>query len=240
MNTELTTLQGTAVSSTIEDKELSRITGKFEKLAKAQVKSGWEWAYNAAQVKDLFGDKGKNPKRDSIAAQFPTIKEYADKIGLSTASIHNPAKGLKFMEREHLVPAKLTKDGKTQVDFDRFTLNVGQAIELAAVPADDWEEFKAQAEQAGLVFSTMATKAIRAIVANYKEGVPLLTTSEDSEDGEDSKDSKSGKATKDSKDSKNKLNVKDKETALAAIVKLMDEYGVSINDIKKASKEARA
>lgn len=233
MTNELTTLQGTAVSATIADKELARLTAKLETNAAGQKKNGWHWAYLAAQIKLLFGSKDA-PARESITAQFPTIADYAKAIGLSPASIHNPAKAFMYMDAIGMMPVKETKDGKKVIDFDGFKMNTAQVIELARVPAGRFEEFEAECRQAGIEDLTCATSTvIRDLAKKFLgiEGKGRHNIADKSEQAEEQASEQSSEHAEEQ--TAPPVAIDTKEKALAEIVLLMAQFGISIDEIKK-------
>lgn len=230
MTTELSTLQGTAISATIADKELSRLTGKLELQAAGQKKSSWEWAYWCAQIKKLFGDKN-TPARESITEQFPTIGDYAKYIGVSTATIHNPAKAFLWLSAIDRMPHKETKDGKTVVDFNGFTMNTAQVIELARIPAAQFEEFEKQCEQLGVSdLTTLSSTVIRDMVKKFlgieSKSKKALADKQTEEQAEEQTEEQAEEQTVQAKEVT-------KEDALVTIVELMTKYNITIADIKK-------
>lgn len=232
MTTELSSLQGTAVSATIADKELSRLTVKLEQQAAGQKKSGWEWAYWCAQIKKLFGDKN-TPARESITEQFPTIGDYAKYIGVSTATIHNPAKAFLWLSAVGLMPRKETKDGKSVVDFNGFSMNTAQVIELARIPAAQFEEFEKQCEQLGVsdltsVSSTVIRDMVKKFLGIESKSKKALTDKQTEEQTEEQaeQEEQAGEQTVQAKEVT-------REDALVTIVELMAKYNITIADIKK-------
>lgn len=233
MMNELTTLQGTAVSATIADKELARLTAKLETNAAGQKKNGWHWAYLAAQIKVLFGSKDA-PARESITAQFPTIADYAKAIGLSPASIHNPAKAFMYMDAIGMMPVKVTKDGKKVIDFDGFKMNTAQVIELARVPAGRFEEFEAECRQAGIEDLTCATSTvIRDLAKKFLgiEGKGRHNIADKSEQAGEQAEEQTGEQAEEKASAKVEIDTKEK--ALVAIAQLMAQFGITINEVKK-------
>ena len=233
MMNELTTLQGTAVSATIADKELARLTAKLETNAAGQKKNGWHWAYLAAQIKLLFGSKDA-PARESITAQFPSITDYAKAIGLSPASIHNPAKAFMYMDAIGMMPVKETKDGKKVIDFDGFKMNTAQVIELARVPAGRFEEFEAECRQAGIEDLTCATSTVIRDLAKKFLGIEGKGRHNIADKSEQA-DEQAGEQTSEQADEQAsiKIEIDTKEKALVVIAQLMDQFGITINEVKK-------
>lgn len=232
MTNELTTLQGTAVSATIADKELARLTAKLETNAAGQKKNGWHWAYLAAQIKLLFGSKDA-PARESITSQFPTIADYAKAIGLSPASIHNPAKAFMYMDAIGMMPVKETKDGKKVIDFDGFKMNTAQVIELARVPAGRFEEFEAECRQAGIEDLTCATSTVIRDLAKKFLGIEGKGRHNITDKSEQAGEQASEQAGEQEEKASAKVEIDTKEKALVAIAQLMDQFSISIDEIKK-------
>lgn len=232
MTNELTTLQGTAVSATIADKELARLTAKLETNAASQKKNGWHWAYLAAQIKLLFGSKD-SPARESITAQFPTIADYAKAIGLSPASIHNPAKAFMYMDAIGMLPVKETKDGKKVIDFDGFKMNTAQVIELARVPAGRFGEFEAECRQAGIEDLTCATSTVIRDLAKKFLGIEGKGRHNITDKSEQAGEQEEQASEQEEKQASAKVEIDTKEKALVVIAQLMAQFGITIDEVKK-------
>ena len=173
--------------ASIKNAQVRKATDAMVKAVKAGVKSGWQFAFHAAVVKEAFNAKTMS---DDLKAQFKSIKEYCEAVGISTASIHNSAKALSFMAENNLVPKCIDKKGKEHVDFDRFTLNVAQAVELAALSPEQFANLKLMCEQAGVTVNTLSSSTIR----KFKTSGSIL--SEGRHNAIESKDTKDTKDTK--------------------------------------------
>jgi methionyl-tRNA synthetase len=126
-----------------------------------------------------------------------------------------------------LMPRKETKDGKTVVDFNGFTMNTAQVIELARIPAAQFEEFEKQCEQLGVSdLTTLSSTVIRDMVKKFlgiesksKKAIADKQTEEQAEEQTEEQTVQAKEVTK--------------EDALATIVELMAKYNITIAEIKK-------
>ena len=209
--------------ASIKNAQVRKATDAMVKAVKAGVKSGWQFAFHAAVVKEAFNAKTMS---DDLKAQFKSIKEYCEAVGISTASIHNSAKALAFMAENNLVPKCIDKKGKEHVDFDRFTLNVAQAVELAALSPEQFTNLKLMCEQAGVTVNTLSSSTIR----KFKTSGSIL--SEGRHNAIESKDTKDTKDTKESKDTKVEPKNADAGTLLQ-----VGEHDIKAVDPSTISKE---
>lgn len=221
--------------ASIKNTQVRKATDAMVKAVKAGVKSGWQFAFHAAVVKEAFNAKTMS---DDLKAQFKSIKEYCEAVGISTASIHNSAKALAFMAENNLVPKCLDKKGKEHVDFDRFTLNVAQAVELAALTPEQFTNLKLMCEQAGVTVNTLSSSTIR----RFKTSGTILT--EGRHNAIESKDTKESKSTKESKDTKESKGTKEnKDTKVesknadAGTLLQIGEHDIKAIDPSTISKE---
>ena len=209
--------------ASIKNAQVRKATDAMVKAVKAGVKSGWQFAFHAAVVKEAFNAKTMS---DDLKAQFKSIKEYCEAVGISTASIHNSAKALAFMADNNLVPKCIDKKGKEHVDFDRFTLNVAQAVELAALSPEQFANLKLMCEQAGVTVNTLSSSTIR----KFKTSGSIL--SEGRHNAIESKDTKESKESKDIKESKAEAKNADAGTLLQ-----IGEHDIKAVDPSTISKE---
>ena len=232
MEKDLMVVTGYDVSS-IKDATLRRATKGMATAIANGVKSGWQFAFNAAVAKEAFNVPKGQELPVSLKSQFGTLKAYCEAVGVSTASIHNSAKALKFMTDEGLVPKKLLKNGDDAIDFDRFTLSVGQAVELAAYSEDQLAALKALCEKEGFSINTLSTATIR----RFKNTGSLLAEGTHKQiESKDSKDSKDSKVIKVSEDEIEAADVT-KEQVIDTILAMMTKYEVKMTELAKAYNE---
>jgi len=227
--------------ASIKNAQVRKATDAMVKAVKAGVKSGWQFAFHAAVVKEAFNAKTMS---DDLKAQFKSIKEYCDAVGISTASIHNSAKALTFMAENNLVPKCIDKKGKEHVDFDRFSLNVAQAVELAALTPEQFANLKLICEQEKVTISGLSSSTIR----KFKTSGTIISEGRHNkaiEDKTDTKtDSKTGSKTDTKTDSKtgSKADTKtdnktESKNADAGTLLQIGEHDIKAVDPSTVSKE---
>ena len=233
MTNELMTIGNIAE---IKDVTVRRATKAMNDAIKAGQKSGWQFAVNASIVKEAFSPAKGIEVSSKLKEQFGTIKGYCEATGISTAAIHNSAKALAFMSREHLVPSIIGKDGKTRIDYDRFTLNVAQAVELGAMTPEEFKTFKATCEQSGIDVTKLSSATIRKMKNEQKkltEGRHVIADEKEA--------TKEVKEAKEAKNDGSIITVTEdqiapynptKEEVVAIIKNMMSKYNVTIDDLQ--------
>lgn len=218
----------------IKDVTVRRATKAMNDAIKAGQKSGWQFAVNASIVKEAFSPAKGIEVSSKLKEQFGTIKGYCEATGISTASIHNSAKALAFMSREHLVPSIIGKDGKTRIDYDRFTLNVAQAVELGAMTPEEFKAFKATCEQSGIDVTKLSSATIRKMKNEQKkltEGRHVVADEKQATE-EVAKEAKNdGSIVTVTEDQIAPYNPT-KEEVVEIIKNLMSKYNVTIEDLQ--------
>ena len=138
---------------------------------------------------------------------FENIQEFALYVGVSKSTISQYIKAVEFVE-------------KHEFGFDMFT--VGSAYLLSTLTDEEFIDFVKWAEEQEIDLTTMSVKALRNLIKEYdcKDEVPEELI-EDSTDNEDSTDD----------DVVEELTVSDKESAIALIKSLMNEYNITVEEL---------
>ena len=140
---------------------------------------------------------------------FENIQEFALYVGISKSTISQYIKAVEFVE-------------KHEFGFDMFT--VGSAYLLSTLTDEEFIDFVKWAEEQEIDLTTMSVKDLRNLIKEYdsKDDVEEDVL-EDSTDNEDSSES-----DEDSEE----ITVDDRETAIALIKSLMEEYNITLEDIE--------
>lgn len=140
---------------------------------------------------------------------FENVQEFALYVGVSKSTISQYIKAVEFVE-------------KHEFGFDMFT--VGSAYLLSTLTDEEFIDFVKWAEEQEIDLTTMSVKALRNLIKEYdcKDDVPEELI-EDSTD-EDSTD----------EDVEDEITVDGRESAIALIKSLMEDYNITIEDILKA------
>ena len=140
---------------------------------------------------------------------FENVQEFALYVGVSKSTISQYIKAVEFVE-------------KHEFGFDMFT--VGSAYLLSTLTDEEFIDFVKWAEEQEIDLTTMSVKALRTLIKEYdnKDDVEDEVI-EDSTDNEDSSES-----DEDSEE----ISVDDRESAIALIRSLMEEYNITLEDIE--------
>ena len=139
---------------------------------------------------------------------FENVQEFALYVGVSKSTISQYIKAVEFVE-------------KHEFGFDMFT--VGSAYLLSTLTDEEFIDFVKWAEEQEIDLTTMSVKALRNLIKEYdsKDNVEEDII-EDSTDNEDS--SESGEDS-------DEITVDDRETAIALIKSLMEEYSITVEEL---------
>ena len=139
---------------------------------------------------------------------FENVQEFALYVGVSKSTITQYIKAVEFVE-------------KHEFGFDMFT--VGSAYLLSTLTDEEFIDFVKWAEEQEIDLTTMSVKALRNLIKEYdsKDDVEEDVI-EDSTDNEDSSDSE---------EDEEEITVEGRESAIALIKSLMEEYNITIEDI---------
>ena len=139
---------------------------------------------------------------------FENVQEFALYVGVSKSTISQYIKAVEFVE-------------KHEFGFDMFT--VGSAYLLSTLTDEEFIDFVKWAEEQEIDLTTMSVKALRNLIKEYdsKDNVEEDII-EDSTDNEDS--SESGEDS-------DEITVDDRETAIALIKSLMEEYNITVEEL---------
>ena len=138
---------------------------------------------------------------------FENVQEFALYVGVSKSTISQYIKAVEFVE-------------KHEFGFDMFT--VGSAYLLSTLTDEEFIDFVKWAEEQEIDLTTMSVKALRNLIKEY-----------------DSKDDVEEDVIEDSTDDSNEsdedvveeLTVSDKESAIALIKSLMEEYNITVEEL---------
>lgn len=139
---------------------------------------------------------------------FENVQEFALYVGVSKSTISQYIKAVEFVE-------------KHEFGFDMFT--VGSAYLLSTLTDEEFIDFVKWAEEQEIDLTTMSVKALRNLIKEYdsKDDVEEDVI-EDSTDNEDSSE-----LDEDSEE----ITVDGRESAIALIKSLMDEYNITVEEI---------
>lgn len=140
---------------------------------------------------------------------FENIQEFALYVGVSKSTISQYIKAVEFVE-------------KHEFGFDMFT--VGSAYLLSTLTDEEFIDFVKWAEEQEIDLTTMSVKALRNLIKEYdsKDDVEDDVI-EDSTDNEDSSES--------DEDVEEEVTVSDRESAIALIKSLMEEYNITVEEL---------
>ena len=139
---------------------------------------------------------------------FDNVQEFALYVGVSKSTISQYIKAVEFVE-------------KYEFGFDMFT--VGSAYLLSTLTDEEYIDFLKWAEDRGFDITSISVKALRNLIKEYdsKDDVEEDVI-EDSTDNEDSSES-----DEDSEE----ITVDGRESAIALIKSLMDEYNITVEEL---------
>lgn len=136
---------------------------------------------------------------------FENVQEFAIYVGVSKSTISQYIKAVEFVE-------------KHEFGFDMFT--VGSAYLLSTLTDEEFIDFVKWAEEQNIDLTTMSVKALRNLIKEYE-------SKDDVEDDivEDSTDNE------DSSESDEEITISDRESAIALIKSLMEEYNITVEEL---------
>lgn len=140
---------------------------------------------------------------------FENVQEFALYVGVSKSTISQYIKAVEFVE-------------KHEFGFDMFT--VGSAYLLSTLTDEEFIDFVKWAEEQEIDLTTMSVKALRNLIKEYDSKDEVENEVEDDiiEDSEDSSESN---------EDSDEITVDDRESAIALIKSLMDEYNISVEEL---------
>ena len=136
---------------------------------------------------------------------FENVQEFALYVGVSKSTISQYIKAVEFVE-------------KHEFGFDMFT--VGSAYLLSTLTDEEFIDFVKWAEEQNIDLTTMSVKALRNLIKEY-----------------DSKDNVEDDVIEDSTDNENssesdeEVTLSDRESAIALIKSLMEEYNITVEEL---------
>ena len=140
---------------------------------------------------------------------FENVQEFALYVGVSKSTISQYIKAVEFVD-------------KNEFGFDMFT--VGSAYLLSTLTDEEFIDFVKWAEEQEIDLTTMSVKALRNLIKEYDNKDEVENEVEDDiiEDSEDSSESN---------EDSDEITVDDRESAIALIKSLMDEYNITVEEI---------
>ena len=136
---------------------------------------------------------------------FENVQEFALYVGVSKSTISQYIKAVEFVE-------------KHEFGFDMFT--VGSAYLLSTLTDEEFIDFVKWAEEQEIDLTSMSVKALRNLIKEYDSKDEV--EEEVVEDNEDSSES-----DEDSEE----ITVDGRESAIALIKSLMDEYNITVEEL---------
>ena len=138
---------------------------------------------------------------------FDNVQEFALYVGVSKSTISQYIKAVEFVE-------------KHEFGFDMFT--VGSAYLLSTLTDEEFIDFIRWAEALGYDLTTMSVKALRNLIKEYdsKDEVEEDVIEESTDDSNESDE-----------DSEEEITVDGRESAIALIKSLMEEYNITVEEL---------
>ena len=191
--------------TTLSSKELTVELFNIMNAINEGNKSAWEVA---RAYKRIIDD-------ELFDEDFENIQEFALYVGVSKSTISQYIKAVEFVE-------------KHEFGFDMFT--VGSAYLLSTLTDEEFIDFIKWAEEQEIDLTTMSVKALRNLIKEYdsKDDVEEDII-EDSTDNEDSSE-----LDEDEDSNEEGCYESQRESALALIKSLMEDYNITVEDIMEA------
>ena len=202
-------MNGTALTvasvTTLSSKELTVELFNIMNAINEGNKSAWEVA---RAYKRIIDD-------ELFDEDFENVQEFALYVGVSKSTISQYIKAVEFVE-------------KHEFGFDMFT--VGSAYLLSTLTDEEFIDFIKWSEEQNIDLTTMSVKALRNLIKEYdsKDDVEEDII-EDSTDNEDSSE-----LDEDEDSNEEGCYESQRESALALIKSLMEDYNITVEDIMEA------
>ena len=139
---------------------------------------------------------------------FENVQEFALYVGVSKSTISQYIKAVEFVE-------------KHEFGFDMFT--VGSAYLLSTLTDEEFIDFIKWTEEQNIDLTTMSVKALRNLIKEYdsKDDVDEDVIEDEDSTDEDSTD----------EDVEEEITVSDRDSAIALIKSLMEEYNITVEEL---------
>lgn len=139
---------------------------------------------------------------------FENVQEFALYVGVSKSTISQYIKAVEFVE-------------KHEFGFDMFT--VGSAYLLSTLTDEEFVDFVKWSEEQNIDLTTMSVKALRNLIKEYdsKDDVKEDVIEDEDSTDEDSTD----------EDVEEEITVSDRDSAIALIKSLMEEYNITVEEL---------
>lgn len=147
----------------LSSKELSIELFNIMESIRQGNKSAWEIAHAYARIvnEELFDD------------DFDTLKEFAEYVGVSPATITQYCKAVAFIE--------------SQPDMHEDTFSVGTAYLLSTL-GESLGDFITWLEEQDINLATLSVAGLKKLIKSYKNKDNVVEESEETEESEDSQD----------------------------------------------------
>ena len=191
--------------TTLSSKELTVELFNIMNAINEGNKSAWEVA---RAYKRIIDD-------ELFDEDFENVQEFALYVGVSKSTISQYIKAVEFVE-------------KHEFGFDMFT--VGSAYLLSTLTDEEFIDFVKWTEEQEIDLTTMSVKALRNLIKEYdsKDDVEEDII-EDSTDNEDSSE-----LDEDEDSNEEGCYESQRESALALIKSLMEDYNITVEDIMES------
>ena len=144
---------------------------------------------------------------------FENVQEFALYVGVSKSTISQYIKAVEFVE-------------KHEFGFDMFT--VGSAYLLSTLTDEEFIDFVKWTEEQEIDLTTMSVKALRNLIKEYD------SKDNDEEDIIEDEDSTDNDDSSESYEDSDEITVDGRESAIAIIKSLMEDYNITVEDIMEA------
>ena len=175
------------------------------------------WQYAIALSKIMGEEQYKE--------DFHDLKTFAEYVNSSKATLSQYNNAVAFMVREHLIPIKEQKNGKTVIDYSGIALTVANAYLLSVLTEEEYEQFTKYCEDNGIVIFALSQNKLKDTIKAWKA---TITEEESAEDT--TEESTEEEEISEENESVN-IAVDTKEKALVAIATLMKQFNITLEEI---------
>ena len=175
------------------------------------------WQYAIALSKIMGEEQYKE--------DFHDLKSFAEYVNSSKATLSQYNNAVSFMVRENLIPTKEQKNGKAVIDYAGINLTVANAYLLSVLTEEEYEQFKKYCEENGLVVFALSQNKLKDAIKAWKETLVEEETTEEETTEEETTEEETAE------NESVKIAVDTKEKALVAIVTLMKQFNITLEEI---------
>ena len=174
-------------------------------------KATWVYAHAVSQI----------VKAESFKEDFETIKNFADFVSMTKGAISQMTNAVDFVKREQLV----SNDKKGKPDYGTITISVSNAYLLSVLSEDEFKDFTAWCESNDIEMYTLSQNNLKQAIKDWKASKERVIDTEGTEvETEETEEKTEGVKPV-------RVEVDTKEKALTAIVTLMKQFDISIEEI---------